>query len=164
MQRGPGEVAAYIELHVEQGAILDRKDIPIGVVEGIVGIRRWNVTVDGFANHAGTTPMDQRNDALYAASRFVTLVRRLITDIPGTQVGTVGRIEAFPGAPNVVPGRATLSLEIRDLSMDKIGLLFDRIETASQTPAPTRWRSSISACRAAPVTMRRASGPSARSA
>lgn len=135
VRRGPGEVAAYVELHVEQGAILDRNDIPIGVVEGIVGIRRWNVTVDGFANHAGTTPMDQRNDALYAAARLVTLVRRLITDVPGTQVGTVGRIQAYPGAPNVVPGRATMSLEIRDLSMEKIGMLFDRIEIASRTLA-----------------------------
>jgi N-carbamoyl-L-amino-acid hydrolase len=133
--RAPGEVAAYVELHVEQGAILDRERIPIGVVEGIVGIRRWTVTVDGFANHAGTTPMDQRQDALYAASRFVTLVRRLITDVPGSQVGTVGRIRAEPGAPNVIPGRAVLSLEIRDLSMDKIGMLFDRIEAASQTLA-----------------------------
>ena len=131
--RQPGDLAAYVELHVEQGAILDQRQIPIGVVEGIVGIRRWNVTVDGFANHAGTTPMDQRQDALYAASRFITLVRRLVTDVPGTQVGTVGRIQAHPGAPNVVPGRATMSLEIRDLSMEKIGMLFDRIRIASQT-------------------------------
>jgi len=129
--RSPGDIAAYLELHIEQGAILDRRDIAIGVVEGIVGIRRWNVTVDGFANHAGTTPMDQRNDALYTAARFITLVRDTVTGIPGTQVGTVGRIEAFPGAPNVVPGQATMSLEIRDLSMEKVGLVFDRIETAS---------------------------------
>ncbi|MFT6772066.1 MAG: N-carbamoyl-L-amino-acid hydrolase, partial [Congregibacter sp.] len=81
------------------------------------------------------TPMDQRNDALYAAARFVTLVRDTITEVPGTQVGTVGRIQAFPGAPNVVPGQATMSLEIRDLSMDKVGLLFDRIESASQVLA-----------------------------
>jgi N-carbamoyl-L-amino-acid hydrolase len=135
VEREPGEVAAYVELHVEQGAILDRVGIPVGVVEGIVGIRRWNVTVDGVANHAGTTPMDQRYDALYAAAQLVTLVRRLVTDVPGTQVGTVGRIQAFPGAPNVVPGRATMSLEIRDLSMDKIGMLFDRIEAASQVLA-----------------------------
>jgi len=132
VRRRPGEIAAFIELHVEQGAILDRVGVPVGVVEGIVGIRRWNVTVEGFANHAGTTPMDQRDDALYAAARFVTLVRRLITDVPGTQVGTVGRIQAFPGAPNVIPGSAVMSLEIRDLSMDKIGMLFDRIESAAQ--------------------------------
>jgi len=130
-----GDIAAYLELHIEQGAILDREGIAIGVVEGIVGIRRWNVTVDGFANHAGTTPMDQRQDALFAAARFVTLVRRIVIDAPGTQVATVGRIAAEPGAPNVIPGRATLSLEIRDLSMDKIGTLFERILEASGTLA-----------------------------
>jgi len=101
------------------------------VVEGIVGIRRWNVYVDGTANHAGTTPMDQRSDALYAAAQFITLVRQVITSSSGTQVGTVGRIEAFPGAPNVVPGQATMSLEIRDLSMEKVIELFNKIKTAS---------------------------------
>lgn len=135
VERAPGDIAAYVELHVEQGAILDRAGIAIGVVEGIVGIRRWNVTVEGFANHAGTTPMDQRQDALYAAARFVTLVRRLVTDMPGSQVATVGRIAAEPGAPNVIPGRATLSLEIRDLSMDRIGTLFDRIRAAGEALA-----------------------------
>ena len=133
--RGPGDAAAYLELHIEQGAILDQRDIEIGVVQGIVGIRRWNITVDGFANHAGTTPMDQRQDALYAAAQLVTLIRRQITDVPGTQVGTVGRIQAHPGAPNVIPGKATMSLEIRDLSMEKVIMLFERIRAASETLA-----------------------------
>ncbi len=135
VERGPGDAAGYLELHIEQGAILDQRGIDIGVVQGIVGIRRWNITVEGFANHAGTTPMDQRQDALYAAARLVTLIRRQITDVPGTQVGTVGRIEASPGAPNVIPGSATMSLEIRDLSMEKVGMLFERIRTASETLA-----------------------------
>lgn len=135
VKRQKGDIAAYLELHVEQGAILDRKSIAIGVVEGIVGIKRWNVIVDGTANHAGTTPMDQRADALYAAAGFITLVRQETDAMPGSQVGTVGRIEAFPGAPNVVPGRAILSLEIRDLSMEKLDRLFARIETASQALA-----------------------------
>jgi N-carbamoyl-L-amino-acid hydrolase len=129
--RGPGEAAAYFELHIEQGAILDRRAIDIGVVQGIVGIRRWNISVEGMANHAGTTPMDQRQDALYAAARLVTLIRDEITRVPGSQVGTVGRIQAYPGAPNVIPGRATLSLEIRDLSMDRIGELFTSIRAAA---------------------------------
>lgn len=133
--RGKGDIAAYLELHIEQGAILDQKGIAIGVVEGIVGIRRWNVFVDGTANHAGTTPMDQRSDALYTAAQFITLVREVITATPGTQVGTVGRIEAFPGAPNVVPGQATMSLEIRDLSMQKVIALFEKIEAASESLA-----------------------------
>ncbi|GAB4524024.1 MAG: Zn-dependent hydrolase [Parvularculaceae bacterium] len=126
--RSPGDVAGYVELHVEQGAVLDQAGLEIGVVTGIVGIRRWNVVIEGFANHAGTTPMAQRQDALYAAAQFVTAARRVITASPGAQVGTVGRIVAEPGAPNVIPGRVTLSLEIRDLSMDKIDRLFAQIE------------------------------------
>ena len=129
--RGPGEAAGYLELHIEQGAILDQRGVDIGVVEGIVGIRRWNISVEGVSNHAGTTPMDQRQDALYAAARLVALIREQATSVPGTQVATVGRIQAFPGAPNVIPGRASLSLEIRDLSMEKIGQIFDLIEDAS---------------------------------
>lgn len=129
--RGPGSVAALIELHVEQGAVLDREKVSIGVVEGIVGIRRWNIRIDGFANHAGTTPMDQRQDALYAAAQLVVEIRRIITDAPGRQVGTVGRINAEPGAPNVIPGRVELSLEIRDLDMPKIGNLFNRIDASA---------------------------------
>jgi N-carbamoyl-L-amino-acid hydrolase len=129
--REPGGVASYVELHVEQGAFLDRENISIGVVQGIVGIRRWNITIDGFANHAGTTPMDQRQDALYAAALLIAEVRRLVTEEPGRQVGTVGRIHAFPGAPNVIAGQVRMSLEIRDLEMDKIQLLFERIRNSA---------------------------------
>lgn len=129
--REPGGVASYVELHVEQGAFLDQENISIGVVQGIVGIRRWNITIDGFANHAGTTPMNQRQDALYAAALLIAEVRRLITDEPGRQVGTIGRIQAFPGAPNVIPGQVKMSLEIRDLDMDKIETLFRRIRDSA---------------------------------
>jgi len=129
--RDAGSIAGYVEMHIEQGAILDRERIQIGVVDGIVGIKRWYITVHGFTNHAGTTPMDQRQDALYAASQFVTAVRHIVMDEPGRQVATVGKIEAHPGAPNVIPGRVEASLEIRDLSMDKVDLLFGRIENAA---------------------------------
>ena len=126
-RRAAGSVAGYYELHVEQGAILDREGTNIGVVEGIVGIRRWTATVTGFANHAGTTPMDQRRDPMLAAADLVRAVRRVITAEPGTQVGTVGRIEADPGAPNVIPGTVTLTIEIRDLAMEKIDALFEGV-------------------------------------
>jgi N-carbamoyl-L-amino-acid hydrolase len=129
--REPGDVSSYVELHVEQGAFLDKENISIGVVQGIVGIRRWNITIDGFANHAGTTPMNQRQDALYAAALLIAEVRRIITEEPGRQVGTVGRIQVFPGAPNVIPGQVKMSLEIRDLDMDKIETLFQRIRSAA---------------------------------
>ena len=123
-----GDLAAFIELHIEQGAILDEENIDIGVVEGIVGIKWWDVIIEGFANHAGTTPMDRRRDAMLAAAELTLAINRVITSEPGRQVGTVGRIRAEPGAPNVVPGRVVMSLEIRDLSAEKIDMLFEKIE------------------------------------
>ena len=78
------------------------------------------MTIDGFGNHAGTTPMDKRKDALMAAAKYVQMVNRVVTSEPGRQVGTVGRIQAFPGAPNVIPGQVQATLEIRDLDQAKI--------------------------------------------
>jgi N-carbamoyl-L-amino-acid hydrolase len=129
--RRPGSIAAYLELHIEQGATLDAEGVQIGVVEGIVGIGWWDVTVEGMPNHAGTTPMDQRHDALLSAARFIQEVNRIVRSVPGRQVGTVGRIEARPGAPNVIPGTVRLSLELRDLDAAKIQTLFGRIEAAA---------------------------------
>jgi len=127
-KRRKGEIKAYLELHIEQGGILESEKIKIGVVEGIVGIHWWNVTIEGFANHAGTTPMNQRQDALLAAAHFIIAVNKVVSSVPGGQVGTVGRISAEPGAPNVIPGRVVLSLELRDLSTERIGALFASIE------------------------------------
>ena len=126
-RRNRGDVAAYLELHIEQGGFLDAERIDIGVVEGIVGITWWDVTIEGFANHAGTTPMDRRRDAMLAAAKFIEAVNRVVTSVPGRQVGTVGRIQALPGAPNVIPGKVVLSLELRDLDAAKIATLYERI-------------------------------------
>ncbi len=123
----PGDIRAFIEIHIEQGSVLATKGIDIGVVEGIVGINWWDVTIEGFANHAGTTPMDKRQDALLAAAHLVVAVNEVLTAEPGRQVGTVGRIKAEPGAPNVIPGKVVMSLEIRDLSAEKIESLFQEI-------------------------------------
>lgn len=131
-RRKPGEISAYLELHIEQGAVLDTDRIDIGVVEGIVGINWWDVTVQGFANHAGTTPMDRRHDALLAAARFIEAVNRVVTSVPGRQVGTVGRIQALPGAPNVIPGTVVLSLELRDLDAAKIASLYEQIRAEAR--------------------------------
>ena len=136
--RRPGEVAAFIELHIEQGAFLHDENIDIGVVEGIVGIRWWDVTVEGFANHAGTTPMDKRWDAMVSAAELTLAINRIATELPGRQVATVGRIRALPGAPNVIPGEVVLSLEIRDLDAAKIQEVFDLIESESRLIAETR--------------------------
>jgi len=126
-QRRPDELLAYVELHIEQGGILDASRTDIGVVEGIVGIRWWDVTVTGFANHAGTTPMDQRRDALVSAAHLVLAVNEVAKSVPGRHVATVGRVRAEPGAPNVIPGRVVMSLEIRDLDAAKMQQVFDRI-------------------------------------
>jgi N-carbamoyl-L-amino-acid hydrolase len=127
-KRNKGDFHAYFELHIEQGGILDKENLQIGVVEGIVGIIHWEVTIEGFANHAGTTPMDMRKDALLAASRLVVAVNEVVTGVEGRQVGTIGKIDAMPGAYNVIPGKVTMGLEIRDLSYDKIWQLFREIE------------------------------------
>lgn len=127
VRRADEEAEAFLELHIEQGAVLDADEIHIGVVEGIVGIMRWNVIVDGKTNHAGTTPMDRRADAMVGAARFVDLVHTTARRMPGQQVATVGRLEAEPGVPNVIPGRVTMTLEIRDLSMAGIERVYDEI-------------------------------------
>jgi N-carbamoyl-L-amino-acid hydrolase len=132
VRRKRGSIAAYLELHIEQGGILEQEKIDIGVVEGIVGINWWDVEIQGFANHAGTTPMDQRQDALLAGAKFIEAVNRVVTSIPGRQVGTVGRIQALPGAPNVIPGKVILSLELRDLDAAKIDLLYQKIYAEAQ--------------------------------
>lgn len=129
VRRQRGSIAAYLELHIEQGGILDTEKIDIGVVEGIVGINWWDVTIEGFANHAGTTAMNNRQDALLAAAKFIEAVNRVVTSVPGRQVGTVGRIQALPGAPNVIPGKVILSLELRDLNAEKIDMLYQKIRT-----------------------------------
>lgn len=121
-------IAAFIELHIEQGGFLEQKELNIGVVEGIVGIKWWDIEVLGMANHAGATPMPQRYDALLAASKLVIDINDVALNMQGGQVATVGRITAEPGAPNVIPGRVVMSLEIRDLSMDKIEHVFAEIQ------------------------------------
>ncbi|MFQ5631061.1 MAG: Zn-dependent hydrolase, partial [bacterium] len=130
-KREKGSIKAYIELHIEQGSILDEENIDIGVVEGIVGIKWWDVTFEGVANHAGTTPMNRRRDALVSAAEFILAVNRIGKNTPGRQVATVGRVKAWPGAPNVIPGKVITSLEIRDLSAAKMDSIFAMVETAA---------------------------------
>lgn len=132
-----GAFSAFLELHIEQGAILDRKDLDIGVVTGIVGLNWWDVTFKGMANHAGTTPMNLRSDALLAASYFIQAVNEEAIKMEGSQVATVGRIEALPGAPNVIPGEVLLSLEIRDLSSDVIQTLYQNIQARAAAISET---------------------------
>lgn len=127
-RRSRANMAAFLELHVEQGAVLEHQQKIIGVVQGVVGMRRLGLTLVGQANHAGTTPMNMRQDALVAAAEIVLAVRSLADRIPGEPVATVGRLEVFPNAVNIVPGRVELSIDIRDLSKPCLEQMVTQLE------------------------------------
>jgi beta-ureidopropionase / N-carbamoyl-L-amino-acid hydrolase len=114
------DVGAYLELHIEQGPVLEHNGIPIGVVDGIVGRTIFEVTVRGDQNHAGTTPMSERTDALVAAARVVHAVEDLSRRYALCSVSTVGKLDVEPGVVNVIPGKVTLSAEIRDIREDSL--------------------------------------------
>ncbi len=115
--RKPGDLAAYFELHIEQGPYLYRSGTPIGVVTGITGRGVFELDISGMSNHAGTTPMGERRDALVAASKLVVQVQRMAAEDEICRVATAGALDVQPNAVNVVPGRATVGIEIRDLDM-----------------------------------------------
>ena len=106
--------AAFVELHIEQGPVLEARDTTIGVVEGVQGISWQELTIVGQSNHAGTTPMSMRRDAGQAAAEIVTYVRRLANELGGHQVATVGRLDLHPDLVNVIPGRAVLTVDLRN--------------------------------------------------
>ncbi len=113
----PGEAAAYVEMHIEQGPVLEKEGEPLGVVTGIVGQSRLRVSVEGVAGHAGTVPMNLRKDALVGAAEMVLAVERIARAHAGDRmVGTVGRIEALPGAVNIIPARATFTIDLRAMT------------------------------------------------
>ncbi|HTJ98099.1 MAG TPA: Zn-dependent hydrolase [Bordetella sp.] len=114
--RAPGSTAAFVELHIEQGPVLEARGLPIGVVTHIVGIRRALITVTGRPDHAGTTPMDLRRDALVGAARLIDGACRRARELDGNGryvVATVGHIDVSPNAANAVPGRVDMVLEVR---------------------------------------------------
>lgn len=143
--RPPPAIAAFLELHIEQGEHLANSGVPIGIVEGIVGIRRYYVTFTGQANHAGTTGMARRRDALVMAAPFILTVRE-VAERHGI-VGTVGRIDVQPGAPNVIPGRVVLDVEIRGMDSN----LLDAAEAMLSSEATTRGAQFTLGHRKAPV-------------
>jgi allantoate deiminase len=110
--RSPVHVLAYAELHIEQGPVLESENLAVGVVTAINGGNRFNVEITGMAGHAGTVPMGLRRDALAAAAQCVLAVERIASGMPEV-VGTVGRIDARPGAMNVIPGKVVFSLDVR---------------------------------------------------
>ena len=128
-RRSDEAIAAFVELHVEQGGILESRGDAIGLVEGVVGQRRFLVRVEGQANHAGTTPMDGRQDALATAAQVILAVQELAKNHPGDPVGTVGKLQLWPNAANVVPGQVELSVDLRDLSLEVLSELVEDLES-----------------------------------
>ncbi|HSF54496.1 MAG TPA: Zn-dependent hydrolase [Algoriphagus sp.] len=132
LKRNPGDLAAFLELHIEQGGNLYNEKLDIGVVEGIVAIEWWEFSFKGKANHAGTTPMNMRKDPMLPAARFILAVNEIVNSYEGRQVGTVGKIQAFPGAGNVIPGEVKVTVELRDLSSEKIWKIYADIESKAK--------------------------------
>lgn len=131
-RRAPESFHCYLELHIEQGGTLDKAGLPVGVVEGIVSIDRYEAVIRGAANHAGTTPMLDRQDALVAAAHLTLAINEIVRREAGRQVGTVGQLLVHPNAPNVIPGDVRHSIELRDLSAEKIARLGEAIQVQAQ--------------------------------
>jgi allantoate deiminase len=113
----PGEARAYVELHIEQGPLLEAEREPLGVVTGIVGQSRSRVTVSGEAGHAGTVPMQLRRDALAGAAAMILMVERLARDdLQRGMVATVGRLDVLPGSTNIIPAMASFTIDLRDMN------------------------------------------------
>ncbi|MEL6232119.1 MAG: Zn-dependent hydrolase [Cyanobacteria bacterium J06627_3] len=130
-RRDTDGLAAFVELHVEQGPVLEAANNPMGLVTGIVGQRRYMITIDGSASHAGTTPMPMRQDALVAASEIVLAINRIgnkTGDGYGEQVATVGAMKLSPNVANTIPGRVEMTLDIRDLSNQRLDAMVSELE------------------------------------
>lgn len=125
--RDPRELARYLELHIEQGPVLDKAGIPVGIVDEITGLFKWSVTLRGESNHAGTTPMDLRRDAFMGLADFAHELPRILDENGSARSrGTIGKAQIVPGAPNTVPGMVEFSLDVRDTSPS----VLDELENA----------------------------------
>jgi hydantoinase/carbamoylase family amidase len=125
------DALGYLELHIEQGKTLDEAGEDLGVVTGIVGLRRWQITVLGEANHAGTTMMEFRHDAMVAASRLIVRIDEMAREYGHDLVATVGKFQLFPNSAPVVPGKAELVLEVRSREDEKMLAFFRRVQVAA---------------------------------
>jgi allantoate deiminase len=133
--RAGDDALGYLEFHIEQGPVLESLDLPLGIVETIAGQSRFDVLFEGRANHAGTTPMNLRRDALAGASEWIGCVEREARTVAGA-VATVGRVNASPGASNVIPGSVTASLDVRHANDDiRRDLVIHLLRSAEQIAA-----------------------------
>lgn len=126
--RETDKIKVFLELHIEQGGFLEKNKLSIGVVNGITGITRYGINIKGETNHAGTTPMDIRKDALTMASKLVIKIDEISRDIGKPFVSTIGQLTLKPGAVNVIPGEVELVLEMRDMDKGKIDYAINEIK------------------------------------
>ena len=127
LSKSSNDYHGFVELHIEQGNILNKSNIDIGVVTGIVGLKWWDVVIEGFANHAGTTPMDERKDPMITAADFILLVRKVINEYQVIKLEPLVKLRLTRSA-KCNSRKVKLSLEIRDLDENKIDFLFREIE------------------------------------
>ena len=124
----PSEFRCFVELHIEQGPILESMGIPIGIVEGIVYLDRHLIHVAGKAGHAGTTPMHLRDDALVKAARIITTVNETIISAGPDIVGTIGELKIHPGAFNIIPGNVEMTLDLRSMKETTMATVRNEIQ------------------------------------
>ena len=129
-RRTPGEIGAWLELHIEQGPILESERLKIGVVESIVGLVHMLVTIQGRAGHAGTTPMNARRDPMLAAAQIILEVNKIGRELSRSSVATVGLLNVQPGAMNVIPGKVEVGIDLRDISGERIDQGMQKVRSA----------------------------------
>jgi allantoate deiminase len=132
-KRDPKTMKAFLELHIEQGPILEEKNIPIGVVEAIVGLTQLDVTVQGQAGHAGTTPMDRRSDALVSAASIIAQFPSLAVEEGEGTVITTGRLNVFPNGANVIPDKVEFTVDIRSGKEEHVLNVLEKVRELVKT-------------------------------
>ncbi|AMQ21806.1 Zn-dependent hydrolase [Geobacillus sp. JS12] len=135
--RKPGTVKAYVELHIEQGRVLEEAGLPVGIVTGIAGLIWVKFTIEGKAEHAGATPMSLRRDPMAAAAQIITVIEEEARRT-GTTVGTVGQLHVYPGGINVIPERVEFVLDLRDLKAEVRDQVWNDIASRAETIAKER--------------------------
>jgi len=160
VQLGKNEVKAYIEVHIEQGKVLENKDLAVGIVTGISGGEWAEVTIMGEAGHAGTTWMKERKDALTATAECILAIEKIARDNIGS-VATVGKLEVKPGSSNVIPGRVDFTLDVRDISNERrentVTKIYDSIRTIAANRGlgcEIRQVQSLSSVMSSPIVMK----------
>ncbi|MGI8313767.1 Zn-dependent hydrolase [Halobacillus mangrovi] len=138
VKRDMSQLIGYLELHVEQGIVLEENNQQIGVVDGIAGPARETFTFLGSADHAGNTPMNMRKDALIGASQFISAIEELPGKFSGSAVATVGKISNYPNGTNVIPGKTEVTVDIRDVEEDVREELIEEIKATAQKIADKR--------------------------